>query len=449
MKNAMKKNNARTILIKNGTIATLGEKNRVLSGHALLIEGGLIKKIAPQKSFRGKYTKVIDASGKLVMPGFINAHMHFYSTFARGLGKAAPSRSFVEILDNLWWRLDKKLTNADSYYSAVIPLIDAVRKGTTTIIDHHASPFSITGSLSAVEKAVRETGLRACLCYEVSDRDGKERAKEGLDENTAFIANAAAKGDGMVKAMFGLHASFTVSDETLEEAAYRGHKLGAGFHVHTAESQADQLHCESHHKVRVVERLRDFGILGRKSIAAHCVHVNPKEVEILAETGTAVVHNPQSNANNSVGIADITGMAEKGVLVGLGTDAMTVNMMEEVRCGLWLQHLKRDPSQGFMEMANALLVNNAKIANRYFAGLGELKEGCAADLAVIDYLPPTPMDASNFAGHLIFGVSQSQVDTTICAGKVLMEGKKLKLDIDEEEVSRKSAELAKKLWGRF
>ena len=439
----------KTILIKNGTIVTLGDKNKVLSGHALLIEDGLIKKIAPRKNFKGKYTKVVDASGKVVMPGFINTHMHFCSTFARGLGKAAPSRNFVEILNNLWWRLDKKLTNADSYYSAVIPLVDAVRKGTTTLIDHHASPFAITGSLAAVEKAARETGLRACLCYEVSDRDGKEKAKEGLDENSAFITAAAAKKDNMIKAMFGLHASFTISDETLEEAAYRGHKLGAGFHIHAAESQADQIDCEAHHKMRVVERLRDFGVLGRKSIAAHCVHINEAETDILKETDTAVVHNPQSNANNAVGIADLTALTAKGVLVGLGTDAMTVNMLEEVRAALWMQHLKRDPSQGFMEAAQTLLVNNAKIANRFFKGLGELKEGFAADLAILDYRPPTPMDAANFYGHLIFGISQSAVDTTIAAGRILMEGKKLELNIDEEEVCRKSAELAKKLWSRF
>lgn len=439
----------KTILIKNGVIATLGEKNRVLYGHALLIDGGLVKKIAPQKSFKGKYSRVLDAAGKLVLPGFINAHMHFYSTFARGLGKAAPSRSFVEILNNLWWRLDKKLTLADSYYSALVPLIDAVKKGTTTLIDHHASPFAITGSLGAVEKAVRETGLRACLAYEVSDRDGKEKAKAGLEENSAFIAAAAAKNDNVIAALFGLHASFTISDETLEEAAYRGHKLGAGFHIHTAESQADQLHCESHHKMRVVERLRDFGVLGRKSIAAHCVHVNEAEMAILKETGTAVVHNPQSNANNAVGIADLIGLAAKGVLTGLGTDAMTVNMLEEVRAALWLQHLKRDPSEGFTEAAQALLVNNAKIANRCFKGLGELKEGFAADLALMDYLPPTPMDAANFYGHLIFGISQAAVDTTIAAGRILMENKKLKLDLDEEEVSRKASELAKKLWSRF
>ncbi|MCX5786648.1 MAG: putative aminohydrolase SsnA [Elusimicrobia bacterium] len=438
-----------TVLIKNATIVTLGEKNRVLRGYSILCEDGKIIKIAKASHFKGRYAKVVDARGKVAMPGFINSHMHFYSTFARGLGKAKPSKNFVEVLNNLWWRLDKKLTNADSYYSTVIPLIEAVKKGTTTIIDHHASPFAIGGSLQAIEKAVRETGLRACLCYELSDRDGKETARAGLEENAGFIRYAAKKNDNFIKAMFGLHASFTLTNATLEEAAETGLKLGAGFHIHTAESQSDQIFCETHHKMRVVERLKKFGILGPKSIAAHCVHVNDAEIDILKETGTAVVHNPQSNANNSVGIADIVKMSARGVLVGLGTDAMTVNMLEEVRNGVWLQHLKHDPSQGFMEPATALLVNNAKIANRYFTGLGELKEGFAADIILMDYFPPTPMDETNFYGHLVFGLSQSAVDTTIAAGRVLMEGKKLKLNIDEEKVSRKSLELAKKLWSRF
>jgi putative selenium metabolism protein SsnA len=439
----------KNILIKNALIATLGAGNKLLKGHAILVEDGLIKKIAPQKSFKGKYAKVIDGAGKLAMPGFINAHMHFYSTFARGLGCAKPSRNFTEVLENLWWRLDKKLTNADSYYSALIPLIDAVRKGTTTVMDHHASPFAAKGSLKAVEKAVRETGLRASLCYELSDRDGKEIAAAGLEENTEFIKHASALKDNRIKAMFGLHASFTVTDATLEEAAYRGHTLKAGFHIHTAESQSDQLYSEAHYKMRVVERLEKFGILGPKSIAAHCVHINEKEMEILARTRTAVAHNPQSNANNAVGIADIVTMAAKGILVGLGTDAMTVNMMEELRAAVWLQHLKHDPSQGFAESVAALLSNNAEIANRQFKDVGALKEGWCADIILLDYYPPTPLGADNFNGHLVFGLSQSAVDTTIAAGRVLMENKKLKLNLDEEEISKKSSELAKKLWARF
>ena len=439
----------KTLLIKNAIIVTLGENNRVLHGFALLAEDGAIKKIGPQKTFRGKYSKVIDGTGKVLMPGFINAHMHFYSTFARGLTKARPSKNFIEVLNNLWWRLDKKLGAQDCYYSALIALINAVRKGTTTLIDHHASPMAAAGSLCAIEKAVRQSGLRACLCYEVSDRDGKQAAAQGIAENSDFIKRTAASGGNIVKAMFGLHASFTLSNSTLEAAGETGRALGAGFHIHAAESQSDQLFCGMHHKKRVIERLFEFGILGPKTIAAHCVHIDEKELDLLKQTGTAVVHNPQSNANNSVGIADLIKMSDKGVLTGLGTDAMTVNMLEEVRTAVWLQHLKHDPSKGFAEPVNALLRGNARIANRYFTGLGELKEGFQADMVLIDYLPPTPLTDENFQGHLVYGLSQSQVDTTIAAGRVLMEGKKLKLGIDEEETARKSAELSRKLWSRF
>lgn len=442
---------SRTLLIKNGIIVTLGDENRVLYGHALLCRDGLIKSIAPQSEFRGKYSKVIDAHGKVALPGFINSHMHFYSTMVRGLGKAAPSRDFAEVLKNLWWRLDKKLTLDDCYYSALLPLIDAIKRGTTTLIDHHASPGAARGSLDRIAQAVKETGLRASLCYELSDRDGAKVAEAGLEENAAFIKRCAKEGDLQLKALFGLHASFTIGDKTLAKAAALGHDLGAGFHVHAAEARSDQDYNEKNYGLRVVERLHKFGILGPKTIAAHCVHVNEDEMNLLRDTGTAVAHNPQSNMNNAVGVADIIKMASKGVLVGLGTDAMTVNMLEEVRAALWAQHLSQDnPSVGFMEALSTLMFNNAKIANRYWdPKVGVLAEGCAADVVLMDYYPPTPLDENTFLGHLGFGLSQSFVDTTICGGRVLMENKKLKIDLDEEAVAAKSLELARRLWERF
>jgi putative selenium metabolism protein SsnA len=442
---------ARDLLIKNGIIVTLGDENRVLYGQALLIQDGLIKEIAPKGSFRGKYAKVIDAKGKVVLPGFINAHMHFYSTMVRGLGKAAPSKDFQEVLEHLWWRLDKKLTLEDSYYSALLPLVDAIKRGTTTLIDHHASPFAARGSLGRIAQAVKEAGLRASLCYELSDRDGAKVAQDGIDENVAFIKKCARDKDPQLKALFGLHASFTLKDATLEKASAAGRELGAGFHVHTAEAQSDQDINISNFNLRVVQRLNKFGILGPKTIAAHCVHVDEDEMDLLRDTGTAVAHNPQSNMNNAVGIADIIKLSQKGILVGLGTDAMTVNMLEEVRVALWAQHLcHRNPSVGFMEALGTLMFNNAKIANRYWdPKVGVLKEGYAADVILMDYWPTTPFEENTFLGHLGFGLSQSFVDTTICGGKVLMEGKKLKIDLDEEEVAAKSRELSRKLWARF
>ena len=439
------------MLIRNGIVVTLGEKNRVLYGHAVLCEDGLIRRIAPQKELESAAAKTVDAHGKVVMPGFINAHMHFYSTMVRGLGKASPSKDFQEVLEHLWWRLDKKLTLDDCYYSALLPLVDAVKRGTTTLIDHHASPFAVRGSLNRIADAVKKVGLRASLCYELSDRDGAKVAQDGIDENVEFIKRCRTEKDGQLRALFGLHASFTITDRTMATAAEAGRALGSGFHVHTAEAKSDQDFNEKNFGMRVVERLNKHGILGPRTICAHCVHVNEHEMDLLKETGTAVAHNPQSNMNNAVGVADIIRMFEKGILVGLGTDAMTVNMLEEVRAALWVHHLARNnPSVGFVESLSTLAFNNARIANRYWEpGVGELKEGYAADIILMDYYPPTPFDESTFLGHLGFGLSQSFVDTTICGGKVLMEGKKLAIDLDEEEIAAKSLELSRQLWERF
>ncbi len=449
------------LLIKNGIIVTLGDQNRVLRGHAIFCENGKIVKIAPEKDLQQELNRapephrpyhVIDARGKVILPGFINTHMHFYSTMVRGLGKAKPSKDFQEVLENLWWRLDKKLALDDCYYSALLPAIDAIKRGTTTLIDHHASPFAARGSLFKIADAVRKTGLRASLCYELSDRDGEKIAQDGIDENVDFIRYCNEhQDDEQMKALFGLHASFTIGDQTMEKAAKAGRDLHAGFHVHTAEAKSDQDYNEKHFGMRVVERLNKFGILGPKTICAHCVHLNDHEMDLLAQTKTNVVHNPQSNMNNAVGVADIIKMNQKGIRVGLGTDAMTVNMLEEVRVALWVHHLaQNNPSVGFMESLSTLLFNNAKIANQYWkTPVGVLAEGAAADIVLMDYYPPTPFDETTFLGHLGFGISQSFVDTTIAGGRVLMEHKRLTIDIDEEEIAAKSLELSKKLWDRF
>jgi putative selenium metabolism protein SsnA len=442
---------AGSLLIENGTVLTLGESSRVLPGHDLACRDGLIAAVAPHGTLGVNFDRVIDATGKVVLPGFINAHMHLYSTLARGLGKARPSADFTQVLENLWWRLDRALDLEDCYYSALVVLLEAVKHGTTTLFDHHASPSAVEGSLAALARAVRETGVRASLCYEISDRDGPEVARAGIGENVAFLTRCRAEGDNRLGAMVGLHASFTLSDATLEASAAAGRELGAGFHVHVAEAASDQEHCRREFGLRVVERLERFGLLGPRSIAAHCVHVSGREMELLAETGTAVAHNPQSNMNNAVGVADVPGMARKGVLVGLGTDAMTVNMLEEVRAALWVRHLaEKNPSVGFAETLSTLLVNNARIANRHFpVRIGELRKGCAADLVLVDYEPPTPLDEGTLLGHLTFGIPQSTVDTTVVGGRVLMTGKKLELDLDETEVAAKARERARALWGRF
>jgi putative selenium metabolism protein SsnA len=428
------------LLIQGGTLVTFGSPCRVLEGQALLVEGDRIVRIAPVEEIPGPFDRVLAATGKLVLPGLVNAHMHFYSTLVRGLGKAAPSATFQEVLENLWWRLDRKLSLDDVEVSARVILVDAIRKGTTTLVDHHASPGAVRGSLGRIARAVKESGLRSSLCYEVSDRDGAKVTDEGLEENAAFARECAGGRDPQLRALFGLHAAFTLSDETLERV-----------HVHVAEAASDVAANRAKYGKTPVQRLVAHGVLREGSIAAHAVHCDDADKDLLAACGAWVVTNPQSNLNNAVGIADVVGLVRRGVPVGLGTDAMTVGMLEELRVGLWAQHLgQENPSCGFMEITSALVARNPEIASRLWGfPVGTLAEGSAADVILVDYLAPTPLDDSTVLGHLVFGISQATVDTTICGGRVLMQGRKLENGVDEAALAAESRRLAAALWERF
>ena len=439
------------LVIRHGTVVTLGQRGRVLPDHAVVCSSGTIEAILPDAEAAGRPGRQLDAAGQLVLPGFVNAHMHFYSTLVRGLAKAEPSRDFTEVLEHLWWRLDRTLDLQDCRVSAEVALLDAVRHGTTTLVDHHASPGAVEGSLEVLADAVERAGVRACLCYEVSDRDGREVARAGLEENARLLGRCRDRAEPLLRGLVGLHASFTLSDATLERAADLAAQHGVGVHVHAAEAAADQEHCLAEHGMRVVERFHRAGLLGERSVLAHGVHLDRAEIELLAATGTALVHNPQSNMNNAVGVADVPAMAAAGVLVGLGTDAMTVDMREELRAAVWSQHLaRRDPSVGFMEAVQALTVGNPRIASRLWPlGVGELAEGAAADLVLLDYRPPTPLDEGTLAGHLVFGMSLARVTATVVAGRVLMADGVVEIELDPDEVAARGRDRARRLWERF
>jgi len=418
---------------------------------AILVENGTIKRIAAYEELRDEECEHIDGGGKILLPGLINAHHHFYSTLVTGLGKAAPSRDFNEVLENLWWRLDKKLAVRDIYISAMISMINGIRRGCTTVIDHHASPFAISGSLSEIAKAVKTCGIRANLCYEVSDRDGLDRRDEGIEENLSFIRDCATTNDPQLKALFGMHAAFTLGEDSLQKISALVAQSGCGTHIHAAEAESDQRYNIEHYGRRVVERLKDHGLINQRSILAHGVHLNPKEMMLVAESGAAIVTNPQSNLNNAVGIADVCKMSELGIKVGLGTDAMTVNMLQELRVGLWAQHLRQNnPSAGFMEIASTLIFNNPIIAQKYWGkGHGTIAEGAAADYILVDYDPHTPLNAETWIGHLIYGIAEAPVSATVCAGEFLMWDGELLLNLDEAELRAESRALAAALWKRF
>lgn len=434
---------------ENGIVVTLGERNRVLWNATVVTDGEHVAAIGPAAEMKAKYPKAeaVDCSGKIILPGFICTHHHFYSTMARGMAiPGEPASNFVQVLVRLWWKVDRALDAQDITLSAQMPLIDCIRNGTTTIIDHHASPSMRDGSLDLIESAVREAGLRASLCYEVSDRN---IAGGGIAENERFI-HKTGKGDGQIAAMMGLHASFTCSDATLEKCVGIANEAGVGCHIHVAEDASDREDSLAKHKLPTVNRLDRFGLTGEKSIFVHCVHIDESEMDVLAASRTAVVHNPESNMNNAVGVTPLLKLLNKGILVGLGTDGMGSDMLVQMRCAYLLHRLaNKDPRVAFMEAPQLLLQNNAEIARRQFGlQLGEIAEGRPADLAIMDYNPPTPLDESNFLGHLIFGLVDATVDTTVCRGRILMRNKII-LSMDEERIAAGSRELAPKMWKRL
>jgi len=440
------------MLITNATLITWGPINQILENQALYIEGDRIIAIGPSAELRAKYSTAeeCDARGQYVMPGNICAHTHFYGAFARGMAiPGDPLKDFPEILERLWWRLDKALTLEDVRYSALVCLIDAIKHGTTTLIDHHASPNALDGSLDVVAEAVEQAGMRACLCYEVTDRDGSERANAGIAENLRFVQSAIRNPRPGIAATFGLHASLTLSDATLE-ACRTAHD--GGFHIHAAEHEADQYDSLKRSGVRVVDRLHQFGILNSRSIVAHCVHIDHHEAELLRESGAWVTHQPRSNMNNAVGAADVEGLLRMGVKVGLGNDGFSNAMWDEWKAAyLYHKAARRDPRRmGGQIVAEMAIVNNAAIAGLFFpqAPLGVLTPGAFADLIFVDYHPATPLTADNLPWQILFGFENSMVTTTICGGRVLMKDRQL-LFLDEAEISARSRELAKSMWARI
>jgi len=440
------------MLISNGRVVTFGAANRIIENGAVRIEGAHITAVGEAAALRAAYPadEVVDAGGQLIMPANICAHTHFYGAFARGMAiPGAPPADFPAILRQLWWNLDKALTLEDVRYSALVLLVDAIKHGTTTLFDHHASPNAIDGSLDAIAEAVEQAGVRAALCYEVTDRDGAERARAGIAENVRFARRLAADPRPQLAASFGLHASLTLSDETLAQCAAAGAKLG--FHIHAAEGIADQEDSLRKSGKRVVERLHAAGILGPRSILAHCVHVDAWEMELLRDSHTWVTHQPRSNMNNAVGVAPVETMLRGGIKVALGNDGFSNNMWAEWKAAylvhkLWHGDPRRANGYDIIKMA---VTHNAELARAFWpeAALGELAPGAYADLILVDYHPFTELNAGNLPWHILFGFEADAITATMSAGRWLMRDRTL-LTLDEATIAARARELSRATWQR-
>lgn len=435
-------------LIGNGRLFTRDEKNSFFENGAVVWTDNTIVEVGDFETLKKKYAdaEFIDAKGGVIHPAFINTHEHIYSALARGLSiKGYVPNGFLEILDGLWWTIDRNLDNDLTKLSAEATYLECIKNGVTTIFDHHASFGEISGSLFAIEEAARDFGVRSVLCYEISDRDGKEKAHAAIKENVDFAKHALSLKDDFIKGMMGMHASFTISDETMELCRKEKPKE-IGYHIHVAEDILDLHRCLKEHGKRIVDRLYDWDVLGEKTLLAHCIYVNPHEMDLIRDTNTMVVHNPESNMGNACGCPPTMEIVHKGILTGLGTDGYTHDMIESWKVANILhKHHLVDPGAAWAEVPEMLFQGNARIANRYFEKkLGVLEKGAAADIIITDYIPPTPMNAGNLNGHMLFGMNGRSVVTTVGNGKILMKNRELQ-GIDEERCLAKIREGAARL----
>jgi len=447
------------MFIKNAKIITFDDQDRIIEDEGVIInDSGEITKIGPTKELENSPFpgEVIDAKGQLLMPGNICAHTHFYGAYSRGMNIPgnAPN-AFPEILEKLWWKLDKALDEESTYYSTLVCLIDAVKQGTTTLFDHHASPNNINRSLDTISNAVLKSGVRTSLCYEVTDRNGLTKAKEGINENLRFIEKIKSDEDNdstrILSASFGLHASLTLSDNTLIEARKKCPN-DIGFHIHAAEHVVDEYNSLNKSGMRVVERLDKYGILGPKSIIAHGVHIDINEANLIVKRGTWLTHQPRSNMNNAVGLPNVESMLNAGVKFCLGNDGFSNSMWAEWKAAYFAHKLynadpRRMPANIIQKMA---IVNNRDLVETLFDGLkiGKIANGYIADLILVDYQPFTELNKNNLPWHIVFGFRDGMVTTTIVNGKVIMRNRKLTL-LDEKEILKEAKKVSTSVWKRY
>ena len=440
-------------LVTNGRLITRDAGGKGYYEHgAVAYEGTKIVEVGEEAALRAKYADahIIDAKGGVIMPALINAHTHIYSALARGLSIVGNNpTNFYEVLDGTWWAIDRHLMMDGTRASATALYMDSIKQGVTTIFDHHASYGEIPGTLHTIAEESKRLGLRSCLCYEVSDRDGEEKCLQAIQENADFITECEKNRDPMLAAMFGGHALFTISDKTFEQMVKANDGM-TGFHIHVAEGMNDVYDSLRNYGCRPVNRLLYNGVLGEKTMLGHCIHISPAEMDILRETGTMVCHNPESNMGNAVGCSPVLQLFQKGILIGLGTDAYTHDMLESLKVLLPMQrHNACLPNVGWREATGMLFENNAKICARYFKKpLGVLKPGAAADVIIMDYKPFTPFSHENVDGHMLFGMEGKNCRTTIINGKVLYKDREF-VGIDEDKINAFCMEQSKKLWGEL
>ncbi|WP_199062826.1 putative aminohydrolase SsnA [Serratia sp. ASV30] len=437
------------LILTNATGVQLDPAS-VQQGIDIAIEGALIKEVGQGLAAKYPQAEVRNMHGKWVMPGIVCAHNHFYSGLSRGImANIAPSPDFISTLKNLWWRLDRALDEESLYYSGLICSLEAIKSGCTAVIDHHASPNFIAGSLKTLRAGFIETGLRGMTCFETTDRNGGERElRAGVEENIAFaqlidVAKKAGKEPYLVEAHIGAHAPFTVSDAGLEMLQAAVKSTGRGLHIHAAEDSYDVSHSHDKYGKDLIERLAQYDLIGSKTLVAHGLYLSAADIGLINQQDAFLVHNARSNMNNHVSynhqLAQYRNLA-------LGTDGIGSDMFEEMKFAFF-KHRDAGGPLWPDSFARFLANGNQLLARNFGAHFGCLAAGYKADLTICDYPSPTPLAAQNIGGHLAFGMGAGSVNSVMVEGRMVYQDRQFPFDV--EPIYAEARKVAAKLWQRM
>ena len=441
------------LLIKNGVIVTMDSDRRILEGYSLAIDEGRIVEIGRTDDLQRRHSNVelVDATGQIVMPGLVCSHTHLYGMLLRGASLSVkPPSDFTQILQRIWWPVDEAMNYEDAYASALIASVEFAKSGVTLFADTYSGPNSIPGVLDRIYEAVERVGIRSFISFEATERHSTDEGWTGVKENARFAEMISKKHDSKTKALFSIHASFTVSDELIREVKKIAERYRAPITIHASEGLVDLHHNMENYGKRTIERLSDVGLLGSTVVLAHCVHLNSKEIDLIARTNTGVAHNPMSNMLNAVGVSPVQQMIAQKVTIGLGNDGYIFNMFENMRTAFLLHRLNsRDPnaidSYTILEMAT---INGARLYGMQ-KETGSIEVGKKADIILIKpNLLPTPLTSETVVGHIINTVDADDVEHVFVEGKQIVKNKRL-LSFDEQEAQRISQAAASDLWTRL
>lgn len=385
----------------------------------------------------------IDGGGAVVTPPLVNFHDHFYSRLGKGLAIKGSMKTFPDKLKNLWWKLDALLTADMIKASAELAVNEALKSGVTYIFDHHASYGHIEGSLETIASVMEKRKVRGVLCFETSDRNGKAARDKALKENASF---AAEKTGENIKALFGLHASFTLSDESLQKTA-DSLMPGQGIHIHLCEDKADRSVSKEKYGALPVKRLMKYSLLHDKSILVHAVHITKSEADAIARSGAAIALNIDSNLNNAVGTAPFSIHTDDTPLL-CGTDGMHGNPGRTMKNIFLLARHSGYSMDDAFSLINRIYLNQYQFVKKYYPDFTTLKKGSRADFVVWDYVPPAPLTAKNFFGHYLYGLLEREPIYVAQKGEFLLKKKQL-TGIDELALNKLIYDQGEKLAKAF